>query len=129
MSVYPGMPVHVPNSLRIATNAKKWPFNNRRLSGEYRKARLSANRQPCLGADDWLWYRRSAIRAGHPTEIDPLLTLATGGFEAPARESNVNSPVRVCTTRCLSRSDSNAEDRVPLKSSCRKSAWNIEGTG
>jgi hypothetical protein len=34
------------------------------LSGEYRKARISANRQPFLGADDRLWYRRSAMRAG-----------------------------------------------------------------
>jgi hypothetical protein len=99
------------------------------LSGEYRKARISANRQSFLVPPTGFGTAGRRSARGHPTEIDPLLTLATGGFEAPARESNVNSPVRVCTTRCLSRSDSNAEDRVPLKSSCRKSAWNIEGTG
>jgi hypothetical protein len=54
---YPGMPVHALNSL--GQESKEVVVQQLKpLSGEYRKARLSANRQPFLGANDWFCVMR-----------------------------------------------------------------------
>jgi hypothetical protein len=51
------------------------------LSGEYRKARLSANRQPFLVPTTAFGTAGRRSARGHPTEIDPVLTLTGGSLQ------------------------------------------------